>query len=39
MLFLNHPSLVDERDEEGRTCLSFGASIGNYGGVGNMLDR
>jgi len=30
---------VDERDEEGRTCLSFGASIGYHKGVRNLLDR
>ncbi|EOA23089.1 hypothetical protein CARUB_v10003871mg, partial [Capsella rubella] len=33
------PTLVDERDEGGRTCLSFGASIGFYKGVCNLLDR
>ncbi|CAA7047016.1 unnamed protein product [Microthlaspi erraticum] len=33
------PSLEDERDEEGRTCLSFGASMGNYEGVCYLLDR
>uniref|UniRef100_A0A1J3FGZ4 Ankyrin repeat-containing protein n=1 Tax=Noccaea caerulescens TaxID=107243 RepID=A0A1J3FGZ4_NOCCA len=33
------PSLEDERDEEGRTCLSFGASMGNYEGVCILLDR
>ncbi|KAG7557683.1 PGG domain [Arabidopsis suecica] len=34
-----YPSLEDERDEEGRTCLSFAASIGFYEGVCNLLDR
>ncbi|VYS61794.1 unnamed protein product [Arabidopsis thaliana] len=34
-----YPSLEDERDKDGRTCLSLGASIGNYDGVCNMLDR
>ncbi|KAL9816295.1 putative ankyrin repeat-containing domain, PGG domain, protein accelerated cell death 6 [Arabidopsis thaliana] len=34
-----YPSLVDERDEEGNSCLSFGASIGFYKGVCNLLDR
>ncbi|AEE82463.1 ankyrin repeat family protein [Arabidopsis thaliana] len=34
-----YPSLEDERDEEGRTCLSFAASIGFYKGVCNLLDR
>ncbi|OAO98556.1 hypothetical protein AXX17_AT4G04320 [Arabidopsis thaliana] len=33
------PTLGDERDEEGRTCLSIGASIGFYKGVCNLLDR
>ncbi|VVB07116.1 unnamed protein product [Arabis nemorensis] len=33
------PSLGDERDVEGRTCLSFGASVGYYKGVCNLLDR
>uniref|UniRef100_A0A1J3CPF8 Ankyrin repeat-containing protein n=1 Tax=Noccaea caerulescens TaxID=107243 RepID=A0A1J3CPF8_NOCCA len=33
------PSLGDEKDEEGRTCLSVGASIGFYIGVCNLLDR
>ncbi|CAH8295221.1 unnamed protein product [Eruca vesicaria subsp. sativa] len=32
-------SIGDERDEEGMTCLSFGASIGFYKGVCNLLDR
>lgn len=30
---------MDERDEEGRTCLSFGASIGYHKGVCNLLNR
>ncbi|XP_024009575.1 protein ACCELERATED CELL DEATH 6 [Eutrema salsugineum] len=34
-----YPSLEDEPDEQGRTCLSFGASIGYYEGVCNLLDR
>uniref|UniRef100_A0A1J3FW07 Ankyrin repeat-containing protein n=1 Tax=Noccaea caerulescens TaxID=107243 RepID=A0A1J3FW07_NOCCA len=33
------PSLGDEKDEEGKTCLSVGASIGFYIGVCNLLDR
>ncbi|ESQ38030.1 hypothetical protein EUTSA_v10028559mg [Eutrema salsugineum] len=33
------PSLVDERDEEGRTCLSFGASIGCVAGVRVLIAR
>ncbi|XP_023636138.1 protein ACCELERATED CELL DEATH 6 [Capsella rubella] len=33
------PSLVNERDEEGRTCLSFGAYVGYNQGVCNLLDR
>ncbi|CAA7047018.1 unnamed protein product [Microthlaspi erraticum] len=33
------PSLEDERDKEGRTCLSFGASMGYYEGVRKLLDR
>ncbi|CAH2071779.1 unnamed protein product, partial [Thlaspi arvense] len=33
------PSLVNERDEDGRTCLSFGASVGFYKGVCKLLDR
>ncbi|XP_010422377.1 PREDICTED: protein ACCELERATED CELL DEATH 6 [Camelina sativa] len=34
-----YPFLEDERDKEGRTCLSFGASIGFYEGVCNLLGR
>ncbi|EOA23108.1 hypothetical protein CARUB_v10003901mg [Capsella rubella] len=34
-----YPNLMDERDEEGRTCLSFGASIGCHETVCNLLDR
>ena len=33
------PSLEDERDEEGRTCLSFGASIGFLDGVRYLIRR
>ncbi|KAG7620433.1 Ankyrin repeat [Arabidopsis suecica] len=33
------PTLVNERDRRGRTCLSYGASIGYYKGVCNLLDR
>ncbi|CAL9225319.1 unnamed protein product [Arabidopsis halleri] len=33
------PTLVNERDKKGRTCLSYGASIGYYEGVCNLLDR
>ncbi|VVB07118.1 unnamed protein product [Arabis nemorensis] len=32
------PSLVHERDEEGRTCLSVGASVGFYDGIKNLLE-
>ncbi|CAL9233140.1 unnamed protein product [Arabidopsis halleri] len=32
------PSLISERDD-GQTCLSFGASIGYYKGVCDLLDR
>ncbi|XP_024009935.1 protein ACCELERATED CELL DEATH 6 [Eutrema salsugineum] len=34
-----YPSLEDERDEEGMTCLSFGASIGFSAGVRKLLNR
>lgn len=33
------PGLLNERDEEGRTCLSVGASVGFYKGVRKLLDR
>ncbi|VYS61722.1 unnamed protein product [Arabidopsis thaliana] len=33
------PSLVNERDEEGRTCLSVAAYVGYYKGVVNLLHR
>ncbi|KAG7557744.1 Ankyrin repeat [Arabidopsis suecica] len=33
------PTLDDELDEEGRTCLSFGASIGFLDGVSYLLRR
>ncbi|CAN8289840.1 unnamed protein product [Cochlearia groenlandica] len=33
------PNLVNERDENGRTCLSFGALIGFNIGVNNLLNR
>ncbi|KAF8112207.1 hypothetical protein N665_0066s0079 [Sinapis alba] len=33
------PSLLNERDEEGRTCLSVGASVGFYKGVYKLLDQ
>nr|VDC58309.1 unnamed protein product [Brassica rapa] len=33
------PCLLNERDEEGRTCLSVGASVGFYKGVCKLLDR
>ncbi|KAL1188364.1 Protein ACCELERATED CELL DEATH 6 [Cardamine amara subsp. amara] len=33
------PSLVNERDEGGLTCLSVGASVGYLKGVCNLLDR
>ncbi|CAA7047019.1 unnamed protein product [Microthlaspi erraticum] len=33
------PSLGDEKDEEGRTCLSVGAFVGFREGVCNLLDR
>ncbi|CAH8350324.1 unnamed protein product [Eruca vesicaria subsp. sativa] len=33
------PSLVNEKDEEGQTCLSFGAYIGYSKGVCYLLDR
>ncbi|CAH8313243.1 unnamed protein product [Eruca vesicaria subsp. sativa] len=33
------PSLLNERDEEGRTCLSVGASVGFYKGVRKLLER
>ncbi|KAF8113105.1 hypothetical protein N665_0056s0010 [Sinapis alba] len=33
------PSLVNERDEEGRTCLSFGAYVRYCKGVYYLLDR
>ncbi|KAL0712684.1 hypothetical protein Bca4012_019662 [Brassica carinata] len=33
------PGLLDERDAEGRTCLSVGASVGFYKGVRKLLDR
>ncbi|KFK30937.1 hypothetical protein AALP_AA6G045600 [Arabis alpina] len=39
VILSEYPSLVDERDEEGRTCLSFGASTGFYKGVCKLLDR
>uniref|UniRef100_A0A0D2ZTJ1 PGG domain-containing protein n=1 Tax=Brassica oleracea var. oleracea TaxID=109376 RepID=A0A0D2ZTJ1_BRAOL len=31
--------LLNERDEEGRTCLSVGASMGYYKGICKVLDR
>ncbi|XP_023635170.1 protein ACCELERATED CELL DEATH 6 [Capsella rubella] len=34
-----YPTLVDERDSEGRTCLSFGVSIEYYGGVHKILNQ
>ncbi|XP_023636792.1 protein ACCELERATED CELL DEATH 6 isoform X2 [Capsella rubella] len=34
-----YPSVVDERDEKGRTCLMFGASMGYYKGVCKLLER
>ncbi|AEE83437.1 ankyrin repeat family protein [Arabidopsis thaliana] len=34
-----YPSLMDEQDEDGRTCLSYGASIGYYKGLCNILNR
>ncbi|CAL9225320.1 unnamed protein product [Arabidopsis halleri] len=34
-----YPSLMDERDRDGRTCLSLAAYIGYYEGVCNLLDR
>jgi ankyrin repeat protein len=30
---------MDEQDEDGRTCLSYGASIGYYKGLCNILNR
>ncbi|RID43362.1 hypothetical protein BRARA_I00228 [Brassica rapa] len=39
VILKKYPSLENERDEEGMTCLSFGASIGFYKGVCNLLDR
>ncbi|XP_013607471.1 PREDICTED: uncharacterized protein LOC106314072 [Brassica oleracea var. oleracea] len=33
------PCLLNERDEDGRTCLSAGASVGFYKGVCKLLDR
>ncbi|KAG7615013.1 Ankyrin repeat-containing domain superfamily [Arabidopsis thaliana x Arabidopsis arenosa] len=33
-----YPSLVKERDEKGRTCLSVGASVGFYQGICKLLD-
>ncbi|KAJ0264981.1 Ankyrin repeat family protein [Hirschfeldia incana] len=33
------PGLLNERDEEGRTCLSVGASVGFYKGVYKLLDH
>ncbi|CAA7047021.1 unnamed protein product [Microthlaspi erraticum] len=33
------PSLGNEKDEEERTCLSFGAYVGYRKGVCNLLDR
>nr|AGO32713.1 ankyrin-repeat containing protein [Arabidopsis thaliana]AGO32714.1 ankyrin-repeat containing protein [Arabidopsis thaliana]AGO32715.1 ankyrin-repeat containing protein [Arabidopsis thaliana] len=33
------PTLVNERDQKGRTCLSFAASSGNYQGVCKLLAR
>ncbi|CAA7024272.1 unnamed protein product [Microthlaspi erraticum] len=32
-----YPSLVNERDEERRTCLSVGASVGFYKGIYKLL--
>ncbi|CAA7053505.1 unnamed protein product [Microthlaspi erraticum] len=32
-----YPRLVNERDEEGRTCLSVGASVGFYKGIYKLL--
>ncbi|XP_019084670.1 PREDICTED: protein ACCELERATED CELL DEATH 6-like [Camelina sativa] len=37
-IFDEYPFLEDDLDEEGRTCLSFGASIGFYEGVCKILD-
>nr|AGO32703.1 accelerated cell death 6 [Arabidopsis thaliana]AGO32704.1 accelerated cell death 6 [Arabidopsis thaliana] len=34
-----YPSFMDEQDEDGRTCLSYGASIGYYKGLCNILNR
>ncbi|KAF8112210.1 hypothetical protein N665_0066s0082 [Sinapis alba] len=39
VLLKEYPTLGDERDEEGRTCLSLAASNGFYEGVCNLLDR
>ncbi|XP_023634846.1 protein ACCELERATED CELL DEATH 6 [Capsella rubella] len=34
-----YPSLVDERDDSGMTCLALGAYVGYYEGVCNLLHR
>ncbi|CAH8354432.1 unnamed protein product [Eruca vesicaria subsp. sativa] len=38
-LLKEYPSLVDERDKEGRTCLWFAASEGYYQGVSILLEQ
>ncbi|XP_023635083.1 protein ACCELERATED CELL DEATH 6, partial [Capsella rubella] len=38
-LLREYPSVMDERDSEGMTCLSYAAFIGYYDGVCNLLHR
>ncbi|CAN7031377.1 hypothetical protein IGI04_030914 [Brassica rapa subsp. trilocularis] len=39
VLLDEYPSMAEERDEEGNTCLSFGAYIGFSAGVLKLLNR
>ncbi|XP_020875313.1 protein ACCELERATED CELL DEATH 6-like [Arabidopsis lyrata subsp. lyrata] len=38
-ILVEYPSLIDERDKDGKTCLSVGAYEGYYEEVCNLLDR